>query len=352
MDNKITRRRLSDFLSYEWILMIVIVVAAIIVWEFAYTVGAVRLTTGQHFKFYYDQTISSSDNDKMYDLFNKYDTFSYDVLKLDSESLTSEYNVMSVRLSVQEGDILITDKKQTMKDDGNGGQEVDESKSVRAKSHVDNYSMYALDDMLFDAQKYLAQFLNDGLDVLDSEGKYDLNKIVNYIYDFNNYSDAKIRSYFLRRMKDDNRFRSDEQKANGFNLEKDRIKDLTKEVKLFDEFIKYANANPELGLLFNYRKYEQSYKLTTDQENKARYETMMNNQQVKPYAINVEAFTGICAGTTEPSTFLRMKGADSAKDVVIMAFDFYSYQPHLQFETISFMNTIIRECFNTSLLGI
>ena len=350
MDNRITKRRLSDFLSYEWILMIVIAVVAIVVWEFAYTVGAVRLTTGQHFKFYYDQTISSSDSDKMYDLFIKYDTFSYDVLKIDSESLTSEYNVLSVRLSVQEGDILITDKKQTMKDDGNGGQEVDQTKSVRAKSHVDNFSIYALDKMLADAQKYLAKFLNDGLNI-KTDNKVDVDKVVNYIYDYSNYNEGKIKSYFLNRMEDDNRYRSDEQKTAGIKQEIERIKDLMEEVEFFDKFMSYANAHPEAGLLFNYKKYQQAHDLSQKQEDKAAYETLLDKQEIRPYGINVEAFTGDLAGKEQASTYFRMKSADNANDVVIMAFNFYSYQPHLQFETISFMNTIIRECFNITLLG-
>lgn len=351
MDNKITKRRLSDFLSYEWIIMVIIAVIAIIVWEFAYTVGAVRLTTGQHFKYYFDETISSTDNSKLYDLFNKYDTFSYDVLKLDSEALTSEYNVLSVRLSVQEGDILITDKKQAMKDDGNGGKEVDTTKKVRAKSHVDSFSMYALDVLLTDAQKYLAQFLNNELDVRDGEGKYDLVKVENYIYNFDNYNAGKIKSYFLKRMEDDNRFRSDAEKSAGVKKEIDRIKDLCAEVELFDKFLTYAQNNPDKNLLFNYKKYEQSYNFAEKQETKAEYEVALNKQIERPYGINVEAFTGDLVGKTDPSTYFRMKNVDSAKDVVIMAFNFRSYQPHLQYETISFMNTIIRECFNTALLG-
>ena len=59
MDNKLTKKRLSDFLAYEWILTIIIAVAAIVVWELVYTMSAVRLTVGQAFKYYYDEKAST-----------------------------------------------------------------------------------------------------------------------------------------------------------------------------------------------------------------------------------------------------------------------------------------------------
>jgi hypothetical protein len=54
MDNKITKNRLSNFLAYEWIVIIIVCVVLIFVWEIVYTVGAVRLTAGQKFNFYFD----------------------------------------------------------------------------------------------------------------------------------------------------------------------------------------------------------------------------------------------------------------------------------------------------------
>ena len=66
MDNKLTKKRLSDFLSYEWIIILVAIIAAIFVLELIYTVSATRITTGQKFTFYLDQdiyTYESSDKD-------------------------------------------------------------------------------------------------------------------------------------------------------------------------------------------------------------------------------------------------------------------------------------------------
>ena len=49
-------------------------------------------------------------------------------------------------------------------------------------------------------------------------------------------------------------------------------------------------------------------------------------------------------GKTNPTDYFKMIGADNATDVVILAFDFWDYQYDLQFETISFINAIVRDC--------
>ncbi len=49
MDNKITKKRLGDLCSYDWILFIAAIAAAILVWELLYAFTSVKLTTGQRF---------------------------------------------------------------------------------------------------------------------------------------------------------------------------------------------------------------------------------------------------------------------------------------------------------------
>ena len=68
MDNKLTKKRLSDFLSYDWIIMLVVIVAAIVLWELVYTIAAVRLTEGQNFKYYYDVNMYAGNDAAFYSL--------------------------------------------------------------------------------------------------------------------------------------------------------------------------------------------------------------------------------------------------------------------------------------------
>ena len=63
----------------------------------------------------------------------------------------------------------------------------------------------------------------------------------------------------------------------------------------------------------------------------------------KRYGLRVEALSG---GKESPTKYFKMKDAEDAKDVVIMVFNFKTYQPHLQFETIAFINAIVDGCSN------
>ena len=223
MDNRVTRKRLSDFLAYEWIFVIIICVLSIVVWELIYSIGEVRLTVGQNFKYYYDQTIDSKDG-KLYSLIND-KSISYDILSLDYEQLNEKYNVLSSRLVLKEGDILITDCKQdyTQPEDGSQPQPL----QVRAKSMVDNFYGYSFNQMLSDAQNYL----------LDNFIKEDKKAVAFDGYDYDNLDQDKISLVFRNRMKKDNRFRTEFQIQNGIELEKGRVQKLYKEVIDFEKLL-------------------------------------------------------------------------------------------------------------------
>ena len=53
MDNKFTKKRIQNMLSYDWIKMLIMVLAIVLVWSLAFTIGAPRATAGQVFCFYY-----------------------------------------------------------------------------------------------------------------------------------------------------------------------------------------------------------------------------------------------------------------------------------------------------------
>ena len=316
MDNRLTKRRLSDFLAYEWILMIVVAVAAIIVLELAYTMAATRLSTGQQFKYYLDETLYSFDaSDKsVYDLLGvetgeNGKTFSYDVLSVETEKLTSSYNVLTVRLSVQEGDAIFTSSVEN------------EGETVRIKSIADEFPVYYLEDLLVRAENYLKPFTVNG-----------------EVYNENDYDETKIRDYFDARMKGDKRFRTEAEKEEGRKNEVGRIMKLAGEVKDFKTLL---SVDEEKGLFYRYTKYEQMSAQNPDDENyKAAYEREKAERENRIYGINMGALTG---GNKNVSEYLKIAGTDSAQNVVLVLFDFGKYQSDLQFECISFLNTLVRE---------
>nr|MBO4517595.1 hypothetical protein [Clostridia bacterium] len=318
MDNRLTKKRLSDFLAYEWIITIVAAAVAIVLLEILYTVAAVRLSAGQQFKYYmdaglyvYDTSVSdlygllgvnSGENGK---------TFSFDVLSVESENLDSSYNVLSVRLSVQEGDAIFTSSVE--KEDG----------SVRAKSIIDGFPVYDMQSLLGSAKIYLNKFVVSGGDIYNAE----------------DYDENKIRAYFDTRMKGDNRFRTEEEKEEGRKNEIGRIKKLAKEVQDFETLM---TIGEEKGLFYKYIKYEQaSGGEISDGNYGAAYEKELSKGELI-YGLNMNAFTG---GERTVSDYLKLSGG-TAEGVVLVLFNFSSYQYDLQFECISFVNTLAREFSN------
>lgn len=323
MDNRLTKRRLSDFFAYEWIITIVAAAVAIIALELIYTVAAVRLSVGQQFKYYMDEGLYVYDGD-MGDIYSLLDfsagkngkTFSYDVLSLETENLSSSYNVLSVRLSVQEGDAIFTSSEEK------------EDEAVRVKSIIDQFPVYDLDALFNGAKRYLTKFIKDG------DGRD--------IYNFADYDENKIRAYFDTRMKGDNRFRTEEEKQEGRKNEIRRIEKLVGEVKDFGTLMEMGE---EKGLFYRYTKYEQAA-TTEDNENyRVVYEReKTDGRENLVYGLNMGALTHAPEKTDKKNVSDYLKLSDgTAENVVLVLFDFSSYQYDLQFECISFVNTLVRE---------
>ena len=323
MDNKLTKKRLSNFFSYEWILMIIVIVVGIVFFDGIYAIFGVRTTTGQYFKVYYDQNFSLSYDSslKLFDMIERRKTFSYDVLEKDYEILTGDADVLNIRLSVQEGDVIITDYTESDKD---------AAEPVRRADYVtDTHLMYTMDGLLADAKAYLAGFLKDGADSSDLS--------------YANLDENKIDQAFLARMKKDNRYRTDEQKAQGKLDEHLRIQKLCENVKDFEYFLN--NAPQEC--FYRYTRYS-CLKELRDGELKENYEKAYQKEidegrQNAMYGIDLGALNP-GEGETSAGEYFKVNGGDSASKAVLMAFDFLEYQPELQFESLSFFCSVLREC--------
>ena len=331
MDNRVTKRRLSDLLSYEWIMMIVISALVILVWDLAYTTFAVRLSAGQQFKFFYDTTIYG-EHSVMLDLFEKDKTFSYDVITVNSENLLSDFNVLGSRLSIKDGDVLITDCNEPADDA--------EDKSTQVKSMIDTHHGYSYEQMYKDAKEYLSGYMKDDVeDAFTVQG-----------YSLDNIDVAKVSTKFRARMKKDNRFRKESEIINGIGDETKRIESLYQDVVKFGHLLSLKQTNPEL--FFIYTRYEQTMQSEGTQEDKDRRKEMVEIEKKagrdnNVYALKVAELSKFATAEnnkSNPSKYFKLKGTDSAENVVIMVFDLRAYQPHLQYEAISFINAIVEDC--------
>lgn len=326
MDSKITKKRLGDFMSYEWVLMIALVVAIILFWELIYTVSAVKLTTGQNFYYYYDQNVDYKNYNALYETLNDGKTFSFDVKKITVEEIIKgNDDVLTTRLSAQEGDAIITDFSSSATEG--------EYPSNRANFIVDNYSIYTFEDeeggIIYDAKNYLKSFL--------LEGKTDP-------LDFESLDREKIARNFNERAK--NRVYKNSIEANEISVsdEYQRIKKLCSETAFLEKVVKYDDTLPENeSLFYRYTRFEQTVKTAKDQKSieweKSQYE---KNKECR-YALKTSKLVG---GEDKKvnSTYFNING--SSEFVVIELFNFKKYQEDLQFESISFINRIIREFSN------
>lgn len=305
MDNKITKGRLSNFLSYEWLFIILVLILSFIGFEVLYSFAEVKLNCGQSFRYFYDTSVMSTNIVELRETFDyrgENSTFSYDVLALNHEVLFAENYVLPTRLLAKDGDAIITDCIPTEKD----------GELTRAESIIYAQNVYDLDELYSDAHTYLSAFLKDGeTDCL--------------VYD--NLDEAKIEKRFTERLGRDNRTRAGLISAED---EKGRIKQLCKEVSDF----KFLLENH--GEIFYTSKVNHSW----DEP----------DESVKKYGILPEKLTG---GQHASSTFFRILDADvekqTVKNTVVMVFDLSTFQPDMQYETISFLNSIVRTCSN--LLG-
>ena len=343
MDNKVTKRRLSNFLAYEWILVVVVVIAAIFVWELIYSITGVGLTVGQRFNYYYDTELQRNDMIDFHATLGAQDgtnnhVLSYDVILCEYEKIYSDNDVLSSRLEIQEADVIFTDIV---------GHDSEKQQTIRLHTLVDKYGLYDFASLLNDATDYLSQFLKaehsqktiaEKRAVVLSEGYVALDE-------------AKIENHFLTRMKKDNRFRRQAQKQVGVVLEKERFAKLCAEVKDFNTIL-----NCGQDIFYNtYTKYTQVYQEMVDVGNKEYidfYKPKLD-QEIEYEKTNPKKIYGIKLENLVPddyeenvSKYFRLYGKSTAENVVLSVFNFKDYQPDLQFETIAFVNNVVRQFSN------
>ncbi len=330
MDAKITKKRLTDNLQYDWIKILLCIVAAIFLLELVYTVTAVRVKTGQNFKVYYGSGVRSNNVASFYKLLEKEDVLSYDVFETNVEVLTKEYEstVLSARMSVSEGDIMLLDNVLTY-NSVESKKDDERAATSSFKNMVNSYSMYDFDTLILDAESYLNKFYVDGV-----------------------LNESNVEAHFRTRMKKDNRFKKESKIKEGVKLEVKRIETLKRETEAFKYLLStYADT----GLFVEYVRFESIYFDSLSEEDYAKvvngeqptgeydYKAYYQNETPKKYAINCEFLTG---GKDDIVNLFSVGTNTTGKDAYIMAFNFLSKQPDLQFEVIPVLNEIVRTYSN------
>ena len=310
-------------LSYDWLKMVIIVAAIVFVWVLAFTIGAPRATTGQTFGVFYfhgGKFKYSTDPTTLGENMKKEGVFSYDILDFDVREISESYaEILLTSTAVQEGDVMIT---------------VDSLASIEAfnspfRTLIDGYGevFYDYNDLIREAKEYCLKnaFVYKSGDV--------------YLLD-----EQKIQEYFAERMDGDPRFRdtNSQRYKDGIKSEIERIKAVWDNAIMLEDCL---NNHPEIK--YNYVRYTQTVAAKPDEEG----EKLLAKQTEKLYGINLGKLTGGEAIITS-DFYYNITDKDnnvigsSADGIVLCVYDYYGYQPHLQFETLSFVNAMISKYSN------
>lgn len=308
MDSRITKKRLNDFLAYEWLLIVAIAIAVIVGWELIFGIFSVKLKVGEQFKCLYDYELEYQGSSKLSNDLYEQEVFSPFILEWGTEELSNNAELINARLGTQDADVMFTSSVK------------DEKGNNRVNDFIDHYlyPVYSYEELLAKAKEYLGSFaVNEGVDVTE----------------FSNLSAQKIEESFLVRYKKDNRFRTDEQKAQGVLEEKARLQNLCEEVKYFENAL---TVGKERGIFYTYTRFEQLNRIEGGHDDWVAEE--VKNQA---FGLDMGKLTG---GEQVPQAYAKLSGTTDANGVVLIVFNFNDYQYDLQFESISFINMIIRNC--------
>ena len=221
MDAKITKLRLSRMLSYDWLKMVAVALAAIIVWVLIFTMSATRITPAQRFtviNYEGNYSIAYSNFSKNYNEAFSNGVFSHEVIEVGSYDLTTapDYaqSMLQAYLETDDGDVMFVSQMPN-----EGYEYTDGNGQTQKATYLDSlvlgyyYYLYDLDlenenGYFRQMEKYLAGYYTDG----DFTNPETLNK-------------AKIEQDFRTRIDENNdkRYKNDEQVQAGIKGEIERI---------------------------------------------------------------------------------------------------------------------------------
>lgn len=335
MDAKITKNRLSIMLSYDWLKIVGAAVAAIFFWLLVLTMTATRITPAQQFTVY-NYACNNRLSDKFLSLYtsalNK-KTFSYEVIEVNEFDLAENpdyaYTLLEAHTAVEEGDLMfvpnVADSATAYKEEGS-----EETKYGRtyAESFFSGYHhmVYELDPTSENSYfKQMENFLNryytqgyQNAEVLDT---------------------AKIEQDFVARItkNGDKRFKTDEQIAQGKKAEIERLK---KYRDALDTFLNDYLKNGVVELTELTLKDAKGNPFTVEEHGFARtgkYAINLCPNDEETTMKNLKEYLSYNVPSQTDST----KQTQTAKDMLVMFFDFDGVEESYQYESLLFVNQLI-----------
>ena len=231
MDAKITKERLNRILSYDWLKIVGIAVAAIFFWTLVFTTSATRITPAQQFtviNYWGNVSINQTFSSDFSKAFND-GLFSYEVLEITEVDVGGNSEIgatlMETRVSTEEGDVVFVPNIERAGSEYtiNGQTYTDTCLQSLVRSYrwaLTNLDRKAEDGYFKQLERFLNQYYTDGYtnDVLNEE---------------------RIKQDFLKRIakNKDKRFKKDEQVQQGIQNEIARVKKYRDALIEFDGYL-------------------------------------------------------------------------------------------------------------------
>lgn len=344
MDAKITKKRLSNFLSYDWLKIVGIAVALIFFWYLVLTMTSTRITNSQEF-IVYNYTYNNALGNKFHTHYSsalQNDLLSFEIIeaKYDDLSANVEYADTKLQSYLQSGmgDLMLI-------------------------PNADNPSAAYKDDEGNDAYLSYAEtfLLSYGVYVstLENENGY-FTTIERYLNDYfhgdyatGELDEAKADADFVTRVKTtkDKRFKTNEQIESGKKYERAR---LTKYRNALLQFYGYVDAGyVQLTDLSTRRTAEDTYAF------EGKYAINLcpsENENEGYFSAYSKALCDIVSySVTTTSTVTDENGEEkeqtetvkTAKDMCVL---FFNFSPEYGFscESLLYVNSLIAECLRVA----
>ena len=331
MDAKITKKRLAGMLSYDWIKIVALSVAAIIVWMLIFTMTATRITPAQQFtvfNYYCNGALSNTDFSATYAKAFSDNVFSYEVIETNYNDLVTsgEYasTILQARVSTDEGDVIFIPNigdEDTQTTDENG-ETVYESTYLETFFSGYYTSVFNLDPEAEDGYfKRMENYLN---------GFYGGD------YENGTLDEEKVKSAFVTRIEKnkDKRFKKEAQIEQGKADEVERIKKYRDALVAFygylDEglvaFTEVAATNGN-GDTVRQGKYALDLCPNTD---------TMGGLSKQFYYMTTEDY--VSDGET------KSRSVRSAKNMNVMFFNMSGTEDSFEYESLLYVNYLIENC--------
>ena len=347
MDAKITKTRLVQMLSYDWIKIIAAALAVIIFWVFIFTWSATRITNTQKFVIhnYFGVSLGDGYYTAGYNTFGKGKVFSYEVFETENVNLNQgsdvSYQLLEGRYAVGEMDVIImadiTNPDAYFDKDGNQLYEVKEGIEYTQKSYLETFSRSSyfkgttrLDDAdgkdgFFTQMKtYLSKFYTV---VSEAEKTFGTTVLTVADFDENSLDEQKVKDLFTARANanKDKRFKTEAEWQKGY---KDEIARIQSYQKAYEEFFSYLEKGYIALTPWNYASTTPLFKTGG------------------VYSINLCPNEDLM-GDLKKDFFYRLQDADkkyysTAKDMNIVFMELDELDPDFKYENLLLVNQMIK----------